>query len=280
MAQRLEQIPAARPRQKEIIGIVGGLGPWAHIELERYLLQAAVDLLGARTDQHFPQWILSSIPQTPDRTLAMRQQGPVPTDLLVESLRRLETHSDADGREVRGADFAVVACISAHRYVGEAAEKVAIPILNMVTETARVIAGRHPGATVGLLATSGTLEDGFLHAAFRDAGLSPVSLLDIPQGDEAQRELVMETIYGDYADGLPTGGGIKGLGVLPEHVDALRQAAKRLIDTAHAEVILAGCTEIGLALEGDVICGVPLVDPMRIAAAAAVRRAYGLKPQD
>ena len=90
----------------------------------------------------------------------------------------------------------------------------------------------------------------------------------------------MATIYGEPSDGRSAGGGIKGSGVLPEHVEALRQAAKRLIDSGRAEVIVAACTEIGLALEGEVICGVPLVDPMRIMAAAAVRRAYGIRPED
>ena len=280
MARQSQPTSRARPQQKEIIGIVGGLGPRAHIELERCLLEAAVSLLGAEADQHFPQWILSSMPQTPDRTAAMKGQEPDPTDWLVESLRRLETHLDADGREVRGADFAIIACISAHKYAPEAAERASIPLLDMVAETVRVIAGRHRGATVGLLATTGTLEDGFLHAKFRSASLSPVSLLDLPDGSRLQQELVMATIYGKTVDGRSTGGGIKGEGARPEHVEALRQAAKQLIDSGRAEVIVAGCTEIGLAMEGQVICGVPLVDPMRIIAGAAVRRAYGLDPQE
>jgi len=54
-------------RQERLIGIVGGLGPFAHIDFERKLLAAASEVIGARRDQDFPQWVLSSIPRTPDR---------------------------------------------------------------------------------------------------------------------------------------------------------------------------------------------------------------------
>jgi len=271
-----ETLPPS-PEQKEVIGIVGGMGPRAHIQLERYMLEAAEALLQACADQDFPQWILSSIPQTPDRTASMRGQGPDPTDLLTESLRKLRTHLDEKARVVRGADFAVVACISAHKFIGEAAGKVGIPILNMVTESAAAISACWPGATVGLLATSGTLEDGFLHEAFRRSGLVPVSPVDLADGSNVQQELVMETIYGKPAGNGRHDGGIKGQGILVTHIEALCEAARHLIELGNAEVIFAGCTEIGLALSEDTICGVPLVDPMKIAAEAAVRRAYGLE---
>ena len=45
---------------------------------------------------------------------------------------------------------------------------------------------------------------------------------------------------------------------------------------AGATVLIAGCTEIPLALRADSVCGVPLIDPTRILAEAAIRKAYGL----
>lgn len=268
------------PRQQQIIGIVGGLGPWAHIELERKLLRAAGDILAAVRDQDFPEWILSSIPQTPDRTLAIEGRGPDPTEWLVTSLRRLESHRDQAGLAVGGADFAIVACISAHKFLPAAADQVSIPVLNMVAETARAIGAAHPEAKVGLLATTGTLAAGFFHTECRKMHLTPVSLLDLPDGRRLQRELVMETIYGPMIDGKATGGGIKGKAVQPSHVKAFAQAAGHLVNSAGAGVIVAGCTEIGLALSGQSVSGVPLIDPMRVIAEMAIKRAYGLAGEE
>lgn len=95
-------------RQERLIGIVGGLGPFAHIDFERKLLAAASTLIGARRDQDFPQWVLSSIPQTPDRTEAYFGEAEDPTPVLLRSLERLRR---------AGADFAVVACNTAHLFL-------------------------------------------------------------------------------------------------------------------------------------------------------------------
>jgi len=275
MVPQRETSPS-KPEQRKIIGIVGGLGPWAHIQLERNLLLSAGRIAGAVRDQDFPEWILSSIPQTPDRTLAIEKRGPDPMEWLVRGLRRLEPHRDSRGREVPGADFAIIACISAHVFLSAAAAQVSIPVLNMVTETAQAISAVHEGARTGLLATTGTLTARFFHSELQRFGLVPVSLLDLPDGADLQRRLVMETIYGPEAGGIHNGGGIKGLAVRPEHVEALTQASQHLVRSADATVLIAGCTEIGLALKGDEICGVPLFDPMRVISDVAVRIAYGL----
>ena len=53
----------SQPRWKHTIGIIGGLGPYAHIEFETLLLSAAETALGgAALDQDYPSWVLSSMP--------------------------------------------------------------------------------------------------------------------------------------------------------------------------------------------------------------------------
>lgn len=270
-----DAVPRTPLVPKQIIGIVGGLGPFAHIDFERKLLLAARELAGAVSDQDYPAWILSSIPQTPDRTRALLGLGPSPVPGLVLSLNRLETHCDRDGREVSGADFAVIPCITSHRFLPEIARQVRIPIMSLVDETAKEIARVHSGARVGLLATTGTLKSGHFHAALRERGLKPLSPLDLPDGEAVQLSLVMEPIYGPWKDGRHTGGGIKTTGGRPEDVRALTDAAGRLAQ-AGAEVLIAGCTEIGLVMPGTTLVGLPVFDPMQVAARAAIRRAYGI----
>ena len=95
-------------RQKEIIGIAGGLGPFAHIDFEHKLLQSAQKLVGAVADQDFPEWIVSSIPQTPDRTLSIRGEAQDSAPWLIRSLTRLERGGPGGENDAPGADFAVI----------------------------------------------------------------------------------------------------------------------------------------------------------------------------
>ena len=254
-------------RQQRLIGIVGGLGPFAHIDFERKLLDAASELIGARRDQDFPQWVLSSIPQTPDRTEAFFGEAENPTPVLLRSLERLRR---------AGADFAVVACNTAHLFLDRLRDESPLPIASLIEVTADEAARIAPGGSVGLLATSGTLRSRLYHDPLQARGLRPVSPFDLEGGETLQRLSVMEPIYGPWVDGRHQGGGIKTDGGSTEARALLDQAARRLVDEAEVDVLIAGCTEIPLALEGAEVAGRPLLDPARLLAAAAVRYAYGL----
>ncbi|HTQ80429.1 MAG TPA: aspartate/glutamate racemase family protein, partial [Thermoanaerobaculia bacterium] len=159
-------------RYRRVLGIVGGLGPHAHVELERRLLAAVA---GAVADQDYPEWLLSSLPRTPDRTEALLGRGPSPVPLLVESCRRLE------GR----VDFAVLACITAHAFLAELRREVSLPILDVIAATLdQAVKLRGERARIGLLATTGTLKSGlFAEAARRAApGVTLLTLPDLPDG--------------------------------------------------------------------------------------------------
>lgn len=272
--------PTRKPRL--VLGILGGLGPHAHILLERYLLEAAHRWAGAVREQDLPSWILSSIPETPDRTAALATGGPDILPLLTESLRRVETAYDAQGKRIRGADLILIACNTAHAFLAKLQEKTSLPILDMIEACGAEIARQVPAGTrVGLLATTGTLGSGLYHHALRRRGLAPLSPLDARDGESLQEELVMEPVYGRLGlyDGLKTRGAFApGTGPdLPR--ERLEGACRLLRDELACEVLVAACTEIPLALPGNRVAELPLVDPMRILARDAVLLAYGLDPQ-
>lgn len=259
-----ESLPRQTRPRRRVIGIIGGLGPHAHVTFERHLLAA----VAARCDQDYPPWIVSSIPQTPDRTRALLGDGPSPLPTLIESLDRI----------AGVADFAVIACNTAHAYLDELRTAARVPILSIVDVTADVIRRRlGAGATVGLLATTGTLQTRLYPTAAPD--LVWIDPRDLPDGARVQAEGVMRPIYGPAG---VDGGGIKaGERVDPvtgaAHGATLAAVAKQLVD-AGAGCIVAGCTEIPLALSGDTLAGVPLFDPMRCAAEAAIEIASGHCP--
>lgn len=253
-------------RQERLIGIVGGLGPFAHIDFERKLLDAASELIGARRDQDFPQWVLSSIPRTPDRTEAFLGEAEDPTPVLLRSLERLRR---------AGADFAVVACNTAHLFLNRLRNESPLPIVSLIEVTADEAARIAPGGSVGVLATSGTLRSRLYHDPLAARGLRPVSPFDLEGGETLQRRNVMAPIYGPWVDGRHRGGGIKSDGGSEEARALLEQAAGWLVAEGGADVLIAGCTEIPLALEGAEVARRPLLDPAALLAGAAVRYAYG-----
>jgi aspartate racemase len=89
----------------------------------------------------------------------------------------------------------------------------------------------------------------------------------------------MEPIFGPLRDGQRLGGGIKSgkyqdEGERQRLARPLQEAAKLLAD-AGASLVLTACTEIPLALGREEAAGVPLLDPMEVAARAAVEIAGG-----
>ncbi len=254
------------PALRRVIGIAGGLGPHAHIEFERRLLAA---IQHPSSDQDYPEWVVSSIPQTPDRTAALLEGGPSPMPWLLRSFERL-----ADSH----ADFAVLTCITAHAFLDEIRAQAKLPILDMV-EVTLAEASRRFGhrARIGILATSGALLGRVYErtAARVASDLELVSLLDLPAGDALQEELVMRPIYGPLREGRRWPGGIKSGGDRDletgiHHRDSLADAVARLAAIGSVCVV-TGCTEIPLALGREPVDGTPLLDPLDLTAHIAVR---------
>ena len=252
------------PEWKQVIGIIGGLGPYAHVEFEILLLAATEKALGRPpVDQDYPPWVLSSIPTTPDRTGALLDGSESPVNALVRSAERLSE-----------ADFGVIPCNTAHAFLDEVRERVALPFLDMIRVTAeRAVSAVGRQGTIGILAASGTLQSGlyskWIGRLAPDARV--VSPLDLDHGNELQARLIMEPIFG------PRGvkaGAFREPGRREELAEPMREATRKLAD-AGAEIVLTACTEIPLVLGRDRVDGIPLVDPMAVAAERAIDVALG-----
>lgn len=256
------------PQQQKVIGIAGGLGPYAHIDFEQKLMRSAREMLGARNDQDYPEWVLSCVPQTPDRTLGFLGTGEDPVPALRRSLQRLQ---------ISGADFIVVACNTAHLYLEQFQNELSIPIVSMVEETADRAREVCSEGAVGILATTGTLQSRLYHTALESRSLEPVSLLDLNGGADLQLKMITEAIYGPLRAGQHAGGGIKAAGKSQESTRLLEKAVRLLIGQVEARAVIAGCTEIPLALTKHEIDGVPIIDPAQVLAEKAIKLAYGLE---
>lgn len=263
---------------KRTIGIVGGMGPFAHIELENRLLEAAEEKLGyTPIDQEFPPWIIASLPQTPNRTTAILAKGPCPVPYILKCLRVLEN-----------ADFALIPCNTAHAFIPRLRRESSVPILDIVSETISHVQQRFgDGAKVGLLASSGTLATGIYQRAARFLGgvqvLTPLSLGDGEvSGHEIQEQIVMGAIYGRQHPPDDLNGGIKSgahrNGTIRDRIHSeLTEIIRRFRDQG-AQAVILGCTELPLVLGRGTIHGLAAIDPLAVAATAAVEIAAGDRP--
>ena len=119
------------------------------------------------------------------------------------------------------------------------------------------------GSRVGILATTGTLASGLFQSALGAHGLQAVTLSETPGGSERQRR-VMEAIYGRPTEGEADAVyGLKTHGYSETARNVLLHAARILIHESGCQALVAGCTEIPLALPEPRVDGVPLVDRWR-----------------
>jgi aspartate racemase len=226
-----------------IIGILGGMGPLATADLYTKIIQSTP----AARDQEHLHVIIDADPTVPDRSAFLRGHGPDPMPKLTAGAQRLERI---------GAAFIAIPCNTAHAFLPALRERVAIPILDMVAETAAHVRATQPQVRrVGILATPGTIEIGLYHNALRAEGLEPLH----PGADDQERYVTAAIAAVKAGDTGPA-------------VGALLAEAGRRLAASGAEVLLAACTEIPLALTAAMV-PVPLIDPTQVLANAAIREA-------
>lgn len=225
---------------ERIIGILGGMGPEATVEL----FQRIVKLTPAKQDQDHYRIIIDNNPKIPDRTAAIQDRGPDPRPFLIESARTLER---------AGASFIAIPCNTAHHWLRGIRKSVSVPIIDMVGETALTVSQHKPAIrSIGLLATDGTLGVGLYQKALGRLSIETLT------PDTVDKNVVMEAIYkvkaGDYSS-----------------KEKLIFVIRHLLDR-DAQGLILGCTELPLLVsEGELNC--PIFDPISVLARAAVKLA-------
>jgi aspartate racemase len=228
---------------KKIIGILGGMGPAATVDL----LDKIVRAVKVNRDQDHPRIIVDNNPKIPDRTTAILEKGPSPLPMMVQSAKLLE---------MAHVDFIIIPCVTAHYYHAKLQAQITTPILHIIQETIKYLMLHYPSARkVGLIASSGTLYSGLFDEACKKA---KVELLK--PDSETQTAKVMKAVYE-----------IKATAPSDESRALAREAAETLV-LSGAQAIIAGCTEIPLVLvDGDL--SVPVIDPLAVLAERAVMEA-------
>jgi aspartate racemase len=168
---------------KKIIGILGGMGPKATVDL----FNKIIDLTPAEKDQDHIHILIDNNPKIPDRTAYILGNGESPISALIEGVTRLKA---------AGADFIVIPCNTAHYFYDELTEMADIPIINMIEEVGKHILKNYGKCKIGLLATTGTYEGRVYEKYLNSLGIDVI----VPKDEikKAVLNLIYEVKAGNY----------------------------------------------------------------------------------
>ena len=226
-------------QQNRTIGILGGMGPLATVDLFRRI----VEMADSPNDQGHPRVLIDSNTNISHRTAAILNGGAAPLPEMVRSALLLERG---------GADVLIMCCYTPHNFSPEICRFVHLPFLNMLEETAKAALDKG-FKSVGLLATDGTIRSGVYAREFEHHGIELLT-----PGPEGQKAL-MEMIYSGVKAGKTTW-----------PTEAVAQVLSDLAGRGARAAVL-GCTELPLAFENYRIeSPLPLLDPTAILAKSAL----------
>lgn len=218
----------------KIIGIVGGMGP-----------VATVDLLGkiyansrAELEQQNVRVLADIDPSIPDRTQAiLNKQGGAIVAHLVRNAR---------GLIAQGAQLLAMPCNTAHAFLPELERELTVPFISIVDVTVTHLLETKANC-VGLLATDGTLAAGLYT---RELAAQGVHVLAPNASDQAELMRAIYTFKGGETQ-----------------VSAnLAVSVYEKLRAAGAEKIIAACTELPILLARH-----NFVDPTQLLARELVR---------
>lgn len=244
---------------KKSIGIVGGMGSYAGLDL----LRKVYDLTPVKGDsEHFPVVLISTPHKMIDRTeFLIGKVKENPSVGILDIIQRLSSE---------GANIIGIPCNTAHakpildeviKYLPKG-----VVLVHLIDSVVEHIVTHYPSLKkVGVLGTTGTIST----SVYRDA-LEKRGLQAIHPSDSVQEEYVMPAIYSPNY-------GVKAYSnpVTENAQQKLLFAADELIGKG-AEVIILGCTEIPLAITVQTYQGVPCLDATKVLASQLIQHAETL----
>jgi aspartate racemase len=233
--------------EDKIVGIMGGMGPEATVDLMLRVIKATP----VKDDADHIRMIVDNNPKVPSRIRALLEgTGESPGPYLANMARRLESW---------GADFLAIPCNTAHYYYEDVRSAVRIPVLNMIELTASRVVGDNPGIQrVGVLAATAVLKTGLYSKSIGRHGVT----VAYPSVDLQDRLMgIIHTIKtGRYGQ---------------KETAALDAAAKYLV-AEKAQALVIACTELSL-IGNTVDSGIRLFDASQVLAETIVRKAKNME---
>lgn len=240
---------------KSLVGIIGGAGPFATLDIERKILNKIRLSLAFARDSDYPNLLVyqyTQFSETDDNICAKQ---------YVSCAKLLES---------AGVNFILVACNSAHIYLPLIKATVTVEVINLIEEVV-VHFNKHFSTIkkVGLLSTEATLKANLYQYAFK-----PYDILIVAPAPN-KRKKVMKSIHLIKA-GFNNIEKIHNLPLVREktnYIDFLSDAIQNLWDKGCTHIIL-GCTELPIVIQElrELYPKIYFMDPNELAASAIINK--------
>ena len=200
-----------------IIGIIGGMGPLATVDL----FEKLVKMTPAGSDQEHHQILIFNNSKIPSRMAAGLGQGEDPLPELLKTAKCLEQ---------AGADFLIMPCHTAHIWFDGIQKAINIPLISLIETTVTHIKQHHPHVSgkILLLSSQATMKHRLYQEAFQKKGMT----IQIPTPAE---QMLIDMVIQHVKTNSPDLSSIKPLN------NMLNRYYERGIIA-----LLGGCTEIPL----------------------------------
>lgn len=246
---------STKNNNRKIIGIVGGLGPYAGMDFERKIF----DAVSIKTEQDYPEVIMISSPcSVADRTNYIL--NPIAENPAIGICYMIKKLASA------GATHIAIPCNTAHSSVIMNQIKnfidlnnIDVVLFDIVEETYKFMKARDFSKTPVLFATYGTYHSNVFHDVFEKE-----NEFRVIEPDEDGKKLIWDSIYSKEF-------GVKMFSnpVKDKAVENLKIVAEKMLSKGY-DTFIMGCTEIPLAM-GRLRLPVKLIDPTKILARALVK---------
>lgn len=236
-----------------MIGILGGMGPAAGIELARILTEETE----ARNDQDHLPFVLLSVPNIPDRSgYLLGQQPHNPAKVISQLILKFEAC---------GVTEVGVACNTCHApsiydQLVQLGRTRGISFHHIIRSTAEEIASLKTIRQVGVMGTKGCLKLGLYQKELERVGLQAIAPDEYTVAPLIH-QAIYDPVWGIKANPYKIGG--EPLVIL-EHV-------ARELGRKGAEAIILGCTELPLAVKSQTLSQISVIDPLRSLARSLIR---------
>ncbi len=228
--------------KKQIIGVLGGMGPQASCELYRLLIEGARTRYGAIHNDEYPEIVIDSVP-VPDGFSHPEDMEVVAT-MLEDRVKRLTTF---------GASMIAIACNTVCVFKDRLQSKTPIEVILTVDEVVKEVARSHK--RVLLLSSSTSLKLRLYQDSLDRSGIEYIH----PSVDEYETidSIILGVLSGEEYTVLS--------GKITELTDSL-------IQDNRVEAIVLGCTEMPLIFPNEF--NLPVYSSLSILAESILKRYY------
>lgn len=203
--------------KKNIIGVIGGMGPYASAYFYKLLIKKSTEEYGAKNNDDYPEIVIDSIP-VPD-FISDTKNLDVAKKTLISRVKALNNF---------GCNILAMACNTGHLLYPDLVKNSRAPFISLV-ELVCLEAKKRGMKRVGLMATETTIKTQLYHKILKQEGIGVIN----PNKDflKKQEDIIRFVIAN---------------GETKDFEDVLSNMTTKFIKDNHLDGVILGCTELPL----------------------------------